>query len=79
MLIYWTLWLFVLLPLSFGVAEAYALRTGRPTLSEYIWRLSKAWPPFPFVVGFLIGFLTCHMWWGGVTCFVGCAASPVSP
>jgi hypothetical protein len=43
---YWTIWLFVALPLSFGGAEAYALWKGRPTLSRYVWTLSKAWPPF---------------------------------
>jgi hypothetical protein len=79
MLTYWTIWLFVLLPVSFGVAEAYALHTSRPTLSEYVWRLSKAWPLFPFVAGVLTGGLAVHFWWGGVACFVGCAASPVSP
>jgi hypothetical protein len=76
MLTYWTLWLFVFLPVSFGAAEAYALHTGKPTLSQYVWRLSKAWPPFPFVAGFLAGFLACHFWWGGSTCFIGCVAVP---
>jgi hypothetical protein len=79
MTIYWTIWLFGLLPITFGIGEAYALWNNKPTLSQYVWRLSKAWPPFPFVAGFLTGFLACHFWWGGMICFIGCAASPVSP
>jgi hypothetical protein len=72
--LYWTIWLFVLLPLSFGVGEAYALANRRTTLSRYIWNLSKAWPPFPFFAGFLAGFLACHFWWGGIVPF-----APVGP
>lgn len=86
MLIFWTFWLVaivIIIAASFGVAEAYAIRNNKPTLSAYIWWLSKAWPPFPFVAGLftglLIGGLAMHFWWGGVVCFVGCAASPVSP
>jgi hypothetical protein len=67
--IVWTAWLFLLLPLSFGIFEAYALMTGRTTLSRYVWTISKAWPPFPFVAGFLTGFLACHFWWGGIVPF----------
>jgi hypothetical protein len=69
MTIFWTIWLFALLPVSFAAAEGYALYTGKPTLSRYVWTLSKAWPPFPFVAGFLSGFLACHFWWGGIVCF----------
>jgi hypothetical protein len=73
---YWTVWLFVLLPVSFGVGEAYALYKGKPTLSQYVWRLSAAWKPIIYIAGFLSGFLACHFWWGGVECFIGCAAMP---
>jgi hypothetical protein len=69
MTVFWTIWLFFLLPVSFAAAEGYALYTGRQTLSRYIWNLSKAWPPFPFVSGFIIGFLACHFWWGGIVSF----------
>ena len=69
MTIYWTAWLFVFLPLSFGAAEAYALWKNKPTLSRYVWTLSKAWPPFPWFAGFIVGFLTCHLWWGGIVSF----------
>ncbi len=64
----------MLLPLSFGVGEAYALANRRTTLSRYVWNLSKAWPPFPFFAGFLAGFLACHFWWGGIVPF-----APVGP
>jgi hypothetical protein len=69
MTIFWSVWLFVLIPVSFAAAEGYALWTNKPTLSRYIWTLSKAFPPFPWMVGVVVGFLACHFWWGGITCF----------
>lgn len=66
---YWTIWLFIALPVSFGLAEAYALWKGKTTLSRYVWTLSKAWPPFPWLAGFITGFLVCHFWWGGAVAF----------
>lgn len=69
MTVFWTIWLFALVPLSFAAAEAYALKTGRTTLSRYVWTISKAWPPFPFFAGFLAGFLACHFFWGGIVSF----------
>ena len=66
---YWTIWLFVVLPATFAAGEAAALFTGRTTLSRYIWNLSKAWPPFPWLAGVLTGFLACHFWWPGQGCF----------
>jgi hypothetical protein len=65
----WTIWLFILLPVSFAAFEAYALVTGGTTLSRYIWDISAAFPPFSFFAGFLTGFLACHFWWGGITSF----------
>lgn len=76
MLTFWTIWLFGLLPITFGLGEAYALYTGKPTLSQYVWRLSKAWPLFPFVAGVVTGGLAVHFWWGGAICFLGCIAVP---
>lgn len=64
----WTLWLLAVAT-SFGVIEGYRLKTGGTTLSRYVWILSKAWPPFPWVAGVLTGFLACHFWWGGIVCF----------
>lgn len=66
---YWTIWLFIALPVSFGLAEAYALWKGKTTLSRYVLTISKAWPPFPYVAGFITGFLACHFWWGGIVSF----------
>lgn len=66
---YWTGWLFFLLPVTFGLAEAVALATGQETLSRYIWTISAAWPPFEWLCGFITGFLVCHFWWGGIVAF----------
>lgn len=66
--IYWTVWL-VAIALTFAAGETYALMTGHKTLSRWVWDISKAWPPFPWVVGVLMGFLACHFWWGGIVCF----------
>ena len=64
----WTIWLLVIVA-SFALFEGLALYRGTPTLSRYTWTVSKAWPPLPFVAGFLCGFLACHFWWGGIVCF----------
>lgn len=66
--ILWTGWLLFIVS-SFAAFEGYALISGGTTLSRYVWNLSAAWPPFPFVAGFLTGFLACHFWWGGVVSF----------
>jgi hypothetical protein len=66
--IIWTSWL-VIIVVSFACFEGYALKTGRSTLSRYVWTLSKAWPPFPWIAGVLTGFLAAHFWWGGIVCF----------
>jgi hypothetical protein len=64
----WPSWL-VLIAISFAGLESYALATGKPTLSRFIWTLSAAWAPFPWFAGFLAGFLVCHFWWGGAVTF----------
>lgn len=66
--VYWTVF-FVVLLVGFIVGETYALRNDKPTLSRFVWSLSKAWPPLPFFVGFAVGFLACHFWWGGIVYF----------
>jgi hypothetical protein len=68
MTIIWAAWL-VVIAVSFAGFEGYALMTGRKTLSRWTWEISKAWPPYPFVCGFLVGFLACHFWWGGIVSF----------
>jgi hypothetical protein len=64
----WTVFLAVVV-VTFAVLEANALHTGRPTLSRYVWTLSKAWPPLPWFAGGLTWFLAAHFWWGGIVCF----------
>lgn len=65
---FWAAWL-VFIGVSFAVAEGWALKTNRMTLSRWTWDISKAWPPFPFFVGLIVGFLACHFWWGGIVSF----------
>ena len=65
---FWPAWLFIIAG-SFAVAEGFALATGRTTLSRWVWTVSKAWPPFPWIAGVLTGFLAAHFWWGGIVCF----------
>lgn len=64
----WSIWLLAIAG-SFAGFEGYALATGHETLSRWTWELSKAWPPYPFFVGLLVGFLACHFWWGGIVPF----------
>jgi hypothetical protein len=68
MFVIWTVWL-ILIILSFAGLEGYALMTNKTTLSRYVWTFSKAWPPFPWFVGFITGLLVTHFWWGGIVCF----------
>ena len=68
MMIVWWLWLIVI-GLSFAAFEWYAMAHNKTTLSRWTWTVSKAWPPFPWLVGVVVGFLACHFWWGGVVCF----------
>ena len=49
--------------LMFAIPEAIALLHGGMTLSEWVWRATKAWPPLPFVGGLLAGGLAVHFWW----------------
>ncbi len=64
----WVVWI-VLIVGSFAGLEGYALTHDSPTLSRFVWELSAAWPPLPFVCGFIAGFLACHFWWGGIVSF----------
>lgn len=58
----WTI--FIISVLVIGVVlESYALRTGRTTLSRYVWKASKAWPPLPFIIGSVCGGAAVHFWW----------------
>ena len=66
--ILWTAWLAIIVT-SFAAFEAFAIITGRMTLSRWTWTVSKYFPPFPFIAGLLVGFLAAHFWWGGIVCF----------
>jgi len=63
----WVAWIAVI-GLSFAAFEGYALATNKTTLSRFVWDLSKSWPPFPWVVGVLVGFLAAHFFWPGEGC-----------
>ena len=64
----WVGWLIFLIA-SFAIFEGYALANQKTTLSRFVWTATKAWPPLPFIAGFVAGFLACHFWWGGIVCF----------
>jgi hypothetical protein len=64
----WIGWLIVLV-VSFGVFETYALVNNKITLSRFIWGVSKAFPLLPWIAGVLCGGLAVHFWWGGAMCF----------
>lgn len=49
--------------------EAYALYDHTATLSRFIWIVSYYFPAFPWLAGFITGFLCCHFWWGGIVPF----------
>ena len=66
----WLSWL-LLIVLSFSALEGYALYDSQITLSRWVWVLTAAFPPLPFIAGFLSGFLCCHFWWGGIVPFTG--------
>jgi hypothetical protein len=66
----WLSWL-LLIALSFSALEGYALADHTTTLSRWVWDLTAAFPPLPFIAGFLSGFLCCHFWWGGIVPFKG--------
>jgi hypothetical protein len=60
----WAGWLLFLV-ISFSFLEGYAIYTQRSTLSRFVWELSVAWPPFPWVAGIFVGFLGAHFFWTG--------------
>lgn len=65
--LYWVGWV-ILIAITFGCAEAYAIVKKKPTLSRTVWNITKAWPPLGYVAGFLAGFLACHFFWPGQGC-----------
>lgn len=76
MYVVWPLWAISIVAAiftSFGALETYALKTGRPTLSRFIWELTATQPWIVVltvgIIGFILGFLSCHFWWGGIISF----------
>jgi H+/Cl- antiporter ClcA len=47
----------------FGVLEARALHHKHDTLSAFVWRANRAWPPFGALLGFGVGQLFNHFEW----------------
>jgi len=64
----WTSWI-LLIVVSFAGLEGYALLDNTTTLSRFVWTITAAFPPIPYIAGFLSGFLVCHFWWGGIVPF----------
>lgn len=71
----WASWLLLLIG-SFAGLEGYALYDHTTTLSRFVWDMTAAFPPLPFVAGFLAGFLCCHFWWGGIVPFAPVKKGP---
>lgn len=68
--LFWVFWV-ILIAISFGFFEAYAIIKKQPTLSRTVWNISKAWPPLGVAFGLLFGFLACHFFWPGEGCAPG--------
>lgn len=68
MILVWVAWLLVLI-VSFAALETYALRTNHTTLSRFVWIITHRFPLLPFIIGFVVGVLACHFWWGGIVAF----------
>ena len=64
----WVLWALFPLAVLFAILEGMALAKGRTTLSRTVWEITKDWPPFPWVVGIIVGFLGAHFFWIGQGC-----------
>ena len=64
---YWALWILAI-AVTFGLSEAYAIKTRRFTLSRTIWTWSQHFPILPWLVGVLFGGLAVHFFWEGSYC-----------
>lgn len=62
MRVVWAVTLILIVVVLLGL-EAFALLTGRTTLSRFVWEISEAWPLFIFLAGFACGGLAVHFWW----------------
>lgn len=61
--IYWAVWFFGFLPITFAIPEFIALKNKGMTLSMFTWIISQEWPPIIFILGLLVGGLAVHFWW----------------
>ena len=64
----WASWILAI-AVTFSLLEGYALLDNTTTLSRFVWTITAAFPPIPYIAGFLSGFLVCHFWWGGIVPF----------
>lgn len=46
---------------SFVVLEVFVIATGRPTFSQFVWDLNRAYPIFGPLVGAALGGLLFHL------------------
>jgi hypothetical protein len=58
----WAGWLLAIAS-SFAILEGFALSRDKATFSRFVWNLSRDYPPFPWIVGVLTGYLACHFFW----------------
>jgi hypothetical protein len=58
----WPTW-FLASMAAFAVLEAYALQTGRETLTSFVRTLSADLGVFQFLSGLVVGGLAVHFWW----------------
>jgi hypothetical protein len=61
-MIAWTVWSMAVIA-SFAALEAWAIETGRPTLSVFMATLATEWPLTAVVYGMLFGGLAVHFFW----------------
>jgi hypothetical protein len=66
--IVWVAWLLIIVA-TFAALETFALEKKQWTLSRFVWETSAKFPAFPWIAGFITGFLVCHFWWGGIVGF----------
>ena len=64
----WAAWL-LLIAVTFSLMEGYSLYDNTATLSRFVWTVTYYFPPFPYLCGYLCGFLTAHFFWGGIVPF----------
>ena len=76
MTLVWPLWVLSIIGAtigSFAWLESYALKNDKDTFSRFVWTLTANQPwivvLFVGILAFILGFLACHFWWGGIVSF----------